>query len=135
MKIKNMDIEINEAMDFANNDNILLKRRSNNMLLSDYQLMILERNNFNYEKYSNIRKLLFDIENYLEENYDDELDLVSSQLAEFIYYYDTKKWEDYSHFFKYLFSLFDYMILDRLMVFFLFFLFGKLFYCCFHMGE
>ena len=91
MKIKNMDIEINEAMDFANNDNILLKRRSNNMLLSDYQLMILERNNFNYEKYSNIRKLLFDIENYLEENYDDELDLVSSQLAEFIYYYDTKK--------------------------------------------
>ena len=42
-------------------------------------------------KFNNIRELLFDIENSLDDYYDDELDLVSSQLAEFIYYCDTKK--------------------------------------------
>ena len=91
MKIKNKDIGVDEAIKFANTDSLLLKRRSNHMLLCDYQVMILARNGFNYEKYLNIKNLLFDIEAYLGENYDEELDLVSSQLAEFIYYSDTKK--------------------------------------------
>jgi hypothetical protein len=38
-----------------------------------------------------MRELLFDIEEYLSDNYDDELDLVSNQIAELIYYRDTKK--------------------------------------------
>ena len=33
----------------------------------------------------------YSIENCLDDDYDDELDMVSSQLSEYIYYSDTKK--------------------------------------------
>jgi hypothetical protein len=44
----------------------------------------------------------------LSDNYDDELDLVSNQIAELIYYRDTKKWDNVS-FFKFLSFLSDYI--------------------------
>ena len=61
------------------------------MLLSDYQINVLNRCGLNYKNYNNIRDLLFDIEEVLFDNYDEELDLVSNQISEFIYYSDTKK--------------------------------------------
>ena len=91
MKIKNIEINIDDAIKDANIENIILVRRNNGLLLSDYQVNVLKRNGLNYEKYSNIHELLFDIEECLYDNYDDELDLVSSQLSEFIYYNESKK--------------------------------------------
>jgi hypothetical protein len=91
MKINEKEVSVNEAIKFSNYDNLLLKHRNNGLLLSDYQLDILKRNDFDINKYSSMQELLFDIEDYLNEEYDLELDLVSSQLAEFIYYRDTKK--------------------------------------------
>ena len=91
MIINKKEVSLDEIIKFANYDELLLKRRDNNILLSDYQISILSRNDIDYRKYSNIKGLLFDIENCLDDNYDEELDLVSSQLAEYLYYYDTKK--------------------------------------------
>ena len=91
MKINEKEVSVNEAIQFSNYDNLLLKHRNNGLLLSDYQLDILKRNDFDINKYSSMQELLFDIEDYLNEEYDLELDLVSSQLAEFIYYRDTRK--------------------------------------------
>lgn len=91
MLVKKEEININDAIKFANHNELLLKRRENNMLLSDYQVSILNRNGINYIKYSNIHDLLFDIEECLYDEYDDELDLVGSQIQEFIYYNETKK--------------------------------------------
>ena len=91
MIINNKEVSVESAIKFSNQNNILLNRRDNGMLLSDYQISILKRNGIDYMKFNNIRELLFDIENSLDDYYDDELDLVSSQLAEFIYYCDTKK--------------------------------------------
>ena len=91
MIIKNHEVSIGEIVDFANTGDLLLKRRKNGIRLSDYQIMVLDRNGFNYLKYGNIHDLLFDIEEELNNNYDGELDLVSSQIAEFIYYSETKK--------------------------------------------
>lgn len=91
MELKGSNINVDEAIKFANYDNLLLKRRDNNMLLSDFQVTILKKTGFNYQNYSSVRNLLFDIEDYLAETFDEELDLVSSQLAELIYYTDTKK--------------------------------------------
>ena len=91
MLVNNKEISVDEAVKISNVDNILLKRRENNLLLSDYQISVLTRNGINYTKYSSARELLFDIENCLDEDYDDELDIVSSQLSEFLYYSDTKK--------------------------------------------
>ena len=91
MRIGNVEIDVNDAIEYADIDNIILKRRKNNLLLSDYQVSVLERNGLNYNNYSTINDLLFDIEEVLSNEYDDELDLLSSQLAELSYYKDTKK--------------------------------------------
>ena len=91
MVINKNDISLKEAMEFSNYKELLLSRRENGLLLSDYQVSILNRNGIDYKKYNNIRELLFEIENYLDDDFDEELDLVSSQLSEFIYYTDTKK--------------------------------------------
>ena len=91
MKIKDRDINIEEAFEYANGEEFILKRRKNNIRLSDYQINVLKRNGFDYLKYSSIHDLLFDIEEELNNDYDDELDLVSSQIAEYIYYSETKK--------------------------------------------
>ena len=81
----NNKIDFEEAMKIANVDEVLLKRRKNGMLLSDYQVSVLMRNEIEYEKYSNLQTLLFDIEEILNDNYDEELDLISGQLAECVY--------------------------------------------------
>jgi len=91
MGIKNNKITVDEAIKFANYDVLLLKRRKNNMLLSDYQISILSRYGINYLNYRNIHDLLFDIEECLYDEYNDELDLVGSQIQDFIYYNETKK--------------------------------------------
>ena len=91
MIINKKDVSLKEAMDFSNYKELLLSRRENGLLLSDYQVTVLNRNGIDYKKYNNVRELLFEIENYLDDDFDEELDLVSSQLSEFIYYTDTKK--------------------------------------------
>ena len=93
MKINNKEITLEQALGYVNNDNIILKRRDNGFLFSDFQISVLRKNGINYENYSNMQELLFDIEECLNNNYDDELDLVSSQIAELLYYKDTKKWD------------------------------------------
>lgn len=91
MKIKNIDIAIDDAIKLADYDKLLLKHYNNGILLSNYQIDVLKNNGFDFNKYANMEELLFDIEEYLNDEYDDELDLVSNQIAEIIYYRDTKK--------------------------------------------
>lgn len=91
MIINKKEISIDEAIKFSNHDELLLKRRENNLLLSDYQVSVLNRNGIDYNKFSSVKELLFEIENCLDDYFDDELDLVSSQLSEYIYYNETKK--------------------------------------------
>ena len=85
------NINFDKAIEYANVDNLLLKKRNNVMHLSDFQIDILKKNGFDYLKYTNIKEMLFDIEEYLYDEYDDELDLVSSQIYEYIYYKDMNK--------------------------------------------
>ena len=93
MKIRGTNINIDEAIKLSNYDNLLLKHYNNGILLSDYQVGILKNNGFDYTKYGSMQELLFDIEEYLNDEYNDELDIVSNQIAELIYYKDTKKWD------------------------------------------
>lgn len=104
MVINNCDISFDEAIAFAKQEDALLKRRKNGILLSDYQVEVLKRNGIDYLKYSNMQELLFDIEEILNTDFDEELDTISSQLSELAYYRDTKKWE-----LIYLISLFKYL--------------------------
>lgn len=91
MEILGKEVSVDDAVRYADIDKVLVKRRENNILLSDYQIEVLKRANINYKKFINVHELLFEIEEYLNEVYDDELDLVGKQLAEYIYYGETKK--------------------------------------------
>lgn len=91
MEMNNKEIKVDDAIKIADIDNVILKRRNNNLLLSDYQISVLSRNGIDYKCFSNMRELLFDIENCLNELYDEELEYVSSQIGDYIYYNETKK--------------------------------------------
>ncbi len=86
-----MNYSLKDAVNIENLDNTILKRRKNNMLLSNYQINVLNKYDINYLNYSNYNNLLFDIEEILNDNYDDELDYICSQIAEYVYYGETKK--------------------------------------------
>ena len=62
MKINEKEINIEDAIAFADIDNVILKHRNNDILLSDYQVDVLNRNGLNYNNYNTIGDLLFDIE-------------------------------------------------------------------------
>ena len=91
MLVNKKEISLEQAIKLANHQELLLKRRENNILLSDYQVSVLSRNGINYNNFGNIRELLFEIENCLDDYFDDELDMISQQLSEYIYYNETKK--------------------------------------------
>lgn len=91
MKTSNKEISFEDAIEIADIDNSILKRRNNWLLLSDYQVNVLSDRGIMYEKYGSIHELLFDIEEILNDEYDDELDSISKQLAEMAYYRETKK--------------------------------------------
>ena len=91
MIIKDRNINVETAIDFADTNDLILKRRKNNLLLSDYQIGILEKYGFNYENYTDLSSLLFDINTFLNNSYNDEIDLISSQLDELLYYSNWKK--------------------------------------------
>lgn len=70
------------------------EKRENGMFLSDYQIDVLKRNGFHYEKYHNIKELLFDVEDYLNQESnieDDELENIASELSEREYYSHTNQ--------------------------------------------
>lgn len=69
-----------------------LKKRSNGILLSDEEVNILKKYNIDYERCISTDELIFEIEEYLNED-SDALDLenLSSRLAEYKYYYETNK--------------------------------------------
>lgn len=91
MEIRGKNISLDEAIEYSEIDKYVYKRNKNNILLSDYQVDILNRWGINWNDYINARELLFRIEECLDELYDEELDMVGKQIYEFIYYNDTNK--------------------------------------------
>ena len=66
----------------------------NNIYLSDKEKEILERYDFNVDNYSDVKSLIFDISEYLDDNTNldlDDLESVEQSLVEFDYYHNTNK--------------------------------------------
>lgn len=91
MIVNGKDISVTDAIEYTKVESDFLKRRKNNLLLSDRQVEILTRNGIDYKKYSDLLSLLFDIEECLNNEEDYELEEVSKQLAEIHYYSETNK--------------------------------------------
>lgn len=69
------------------------EQRENGLFLSDYQISVLTRYGFSYQKYNSMKELLFDINTYLNSDSFlddvDSLDLLSRELEEREYYSNT----------------------------------------------
>ena len=82
----NLEKLINDAI----NDNTLVKINSK-IYLTNYQIAVLERFHIEYNKCNDIKDILFLIDDYLESDYEEELDELSKNLQEFSYYNYTNK--------------------------------------------
>lgn len=89
MNINGKEINIDDVIALNNK---FLKKRKNNLLLSDYQIEILKQNDINYEEFSSLKDLLFCIEEILNDGYESpELEDVSKEISELLYYNYTNK--------------------------------------------
>ena len=72
--------------------NDFIKLRKNDIYLSDSDIKVLEKYEINYLNYSNMKELLFDLEEILNNNYvDNDLEELSIKLAEYNYNFRTNK--------------------------------------------
>ena len=87
-KVLNIDKLTKEVYDDKN----MIKMRGNGIYLSDNDVQTLKKYNINYEKYSSLNSLIFEIEEILNEEVDaDDLEQISSKLSELNYYNNTNK--------------------------------------------
>ncbi len=94
MEIHNQDISIEKLVTDINPRKNMKKDYGNGIYLSDQEKEILEQYDFSLQNYTNIKSLIFDIEEYLNQNYDQELEdleMVANSLAELNYYQNTNR--------------------------------------------
>lgn len=68
-----------------------IKYNKNNIVLTGEQIEILNQYNIDYTKCKSINELIFLIERNIDDDNYNDLDYVSSSLAEFNYYHNTNK--------------------------------------------
>ena len=62
-----------------------------NLLLSDYQIEVLNKNGIDLEKFNSNHDLIYYIEGILNNEENDELEAISLELSEMYYYNDVNK--------------------------------------------
>lgn len=81
--------EINEIV--SNSRQNVNKKNINGIFLSDYQINVLKERNIKYDFFTDLKQLLYEIEDYLNYQEDEELERISQELAEFDYYHNFNK--------------------------------------------
>lgn len=68
-------------------------KKYNNIFLTQHQINILKKYNINIDNYTNIKELIYDIEEYLNgsDMFLEDLEWVSQELSEYNYYNNTNK--------------------------------------------
>lgn len=89
MIIDEFNLKIDEVM---GTDNKFLKKH-NNIYISEEQIEILSKYDINIDKYTNVNELIYDIEDCLNDSYEEleDLEWVSQTLSEYNYYNNTNK--------------------------------------------
>lgn len=92
MIVNNKNLDIEKLVKDVYEDKSFIKNRGNGIYLSDNDVQTLKKYNINYEKYSSLNSLIFEIEEILNEEVDaDDLEQISSKLSELNYYNNTNK--------------------------------------------
>ena len=76
MIINGKNVTVEEAIKLSEIESNFIHRRSNGLLLSDYHISILNRCHIDYKKYSTLSSLLFEIEDYLNEEDNDKFIII-----------------------------------------------------------
>ena len=89
MNIDGVNLDINELI--GNNKKFL--KKYNNIYISEEQFDILKKYDIDVEKYNTINELVYDIEECLNDSYEEleDLEWVSQTLSEYNYYNNTNK--------------------------------------------
>lgn len=87
MIIDNQKINIDDLV----SDKYMHKKLKNGLFLSDNQITILKMFSIDPNTCNGIDDLMFLIENELDLEYDEDLDMVGKEIAEFNYYSNTNK--------------------------------------------
>lgn len=92
MIINGNNVDIEKLTKDIYDDKNMMKMRGKGIYLSDNQINVLKRYNIDYNKYTSIKSLIFDIEEILNEEADlTDLEEVSEKLSELNYYNYTNK--------------------------------------------
>lgn len=71
------------------------KDNGKGILLNEHEIDVLQRYGFDYKKYSSLNELIFEVDNYINEegcfNDVDELEEVLERISEYHYYNETNK--------------------------------------------
>lgn len=86
----NIDDKVKQAINDMNFNNFM-KKTVNGLMLRDNEIDILERNNIHYERMSSLSELIYEIEETLNEEENDELENLQLELCERNYYENTNK--------------------------------------------
>lgn len=88
-----MEYNVNELLKDIKFD--FKKDNGRGLLLNDHEIEVLERYGFNYKKYSSLNELIFEVDNYINEEGCftdvDELEEVLDKISEYHYYNEVKK--------------------------------------------
>lgn len=75
-----------DYLKFLPKDDSWQKLRENGLILSDYQIEVLKRNGINYQLFGSIKEILFEINEILNEDDNEELEAIAKELDERDYY-------------------------------------------------
>lgn len=71
------------------------KDNGKGILLNEHEIEVLQRYGFDYKKYTSLNELIFEVDNYINEegcfNDVDELEEVLERISEYHYYNETNK--------------------------------------------
>jgi len=87
MIINNQNINIDDLVD----EKYMHKKLDNGLFLSEYQIDVLKRNGIDPYKCGSIDEIIFQIDEILDYDEDEELDTISREIMEFNYYNNTNK--------------------------------------------
>ena len=68
-----------------------MHKNYNGIYLTDAEANVLKNNGVDIKKYGSIKELMFDLEEMLYEETDEELERVLESISEFNYYHNTNK--------------------------------------------
>lgn len=88
-----MEYDVDELLKDIKFD--LKKDNGKGILLNNHEIEVLQRYGFDYKKYSSLNELIFEVDNYINEegcfNDVDELEEVLDKISEYHYYNEVNK--------------------------------------------